>query len=326
MDRIKTTALVEGAIFAAITVVIGVIRFYAPFVAAIAIVWSVPTILIAFRHGFKVSINSAVVSSALVAIMTQPIEGLGFFIGFGLPGIIMGYLLKKKLSPGVTILITSIVLSVCSVASFYLGMLAIGVDIVKEYDKMFIDMKNAYSEAIDSISNIYGMMGVSRQEILKGTEAFEKSMEFMKLILPGGIFISGVILSFINFKLTRLVLKRINYFIEDVKPFSLWRLSRKGMISVMSLLLFMVAGMYLIKLPQLYTLTMNIFTLIMMLFAVLGLSVAKYFFDKYKFPKVLKGILMILLLTTLGNITMLVGVLDVPFDFRKLKDRPEAVS
>ena len=61
MDRIQTRALVEGAIFAAITVVIGIIRFYIPIIALISIIWSVPTILIAFRHGFKVSINSVLV-------------------------------------------------------------------------------------------------------------------------------------------------------------------------------------------------------------------------------------------------------------------------
>lgn len=319
MNRIETRALVEGAIFAAITVVIGIIRFYVPIVALISIIWSVPTILIAFRHGFKVSINSVVVSSVLVAIMTQPIQGLGFFIGFGLPGIIMGYLLKKKLSPGKTIFFTSIVLAVCSVVSIYLGMLVVGVDIVKAYDKMFIDIKNAYSEAANSMANI---TGVNREEILKGTAVFEKSMEMVKLILPGGILVSGIMLSFINFKLTRLVLKRINYFIEDVKPFSLWRLSNKWMVFVMFMLLYSVAEIYLIKLPQLYALTMNIFTVTTILFMVLGLSVTKFFLDKYTVSKALKGIIMFFLLVAFSNIIMLIGVFDMPFDFRKLRNKP----
>lgn len=316
MNRIQTRALVEGAIFASITVVIGIIRFYVPIVALISIIWSIPTILIAFRHGFKVSINSVVVSSVLVAIMTQPIEGLGFFIGFGLPGIIMGYLLKKKLRPEKTIFLTSIVLAVCSVVSIYLGMLVAGVDIANSYDKMFIDMKNAYSEAANSMAN---MMGVSPEEISKGTSSFEKSMELVKLILPGGIFVSGIMMSFINFKLTKLVLKRINYFIEDVKPYSLWRLSNKGMVFVMSMLLYAVVEIYLIKLPPLYALTMNIFTLIMILFMVLGLSVTKFFLDKYTVPKALKGIIMFLLLLAFSNITMFIGIFDIPFDFRNLR-------
>lgn len=319
MNRIQTRALVEGAIFAAITVVIGIIRFYVPIVAIISIIWSVPTILIAFRHGFRVSINSVVVSSVLVAVMTQPIQGLGFFIGFGLPGIIMGYLLKKKLSPWKTVFFTGIVLAVCSVVSIYLGMLVAGVDIVKAYDKMFIDMKNAYSEAVNSIANTYGMMGVSREEILKGTAVFEKSLDLMKLILPGGILFSGIMFSFVNFKLTRLVLKRINYLIEDVKPFSLWRLSDKWMVFVMSMLLYTVVEIYLIKLPQLYAFTMNIFTVTTILFMVFGLSVTKFFLDKYTVTKTLKGIIMFLLLAAFSNITMLIGVFDMLFDFRKLR-------
>ena len=323
MNRIQTRALVEGAIFAAITVVIGIIRFYIPIVSLISIVWSVPTILIAFRHGFKVSINSVVVSSVLVAVITQPIQGLGFFIGFGLPGIIMGYLLKKKLSPWRTIFLTSIVLAACSVVSMYLGMLVVGVDIANAYDKIFIDIKNAYSEAANSMANTYGMMGVSSEEILKGTAGFEESMEVLKLILPGGILVSGIIISFINFKLTRLLLKRIDYFIEDVKPYSLWRLSDKWMVFVMSMLLFAAVDFYLLKLPQLYALTMNIIKFTPLLFIVLGLSVTNFFLDKYAVPKALKGIIMFLLV--ISNMTMLIGVFDMALDLRKLRNKPAGI-
>lgn len=320
MSRIQTRALVEGAIFAAVTVIIGIIKFYIPVVAVISIVWSVPTILIAFRHGFKVSIYSIVVSSVLVAIMTQPIEGLGFFIGFGIPGIVMGYLLKKKLSPGKTIFITGLVLTICSLASLYLGFLAMGIDMIKAYDKMFIDMKNTYKDTVNSLSSTYGAMGISREDMLKGAEAFEKNLELIKLILPGGFLVSGILLSFSNFKLTRLVLRKINYSIEDVIPFAQWRLSSGWMILVMTVLIGVLAEMSLLKLPQLNVLTMNLLTVIMILVAVLGLSVAKFFMDKYSVPKALKVILLFLLLfSSFSNITMLIGVFDMFLDIRRLQ-------
>jgi uncharacterized protein YybS (DUF2232 family) len=187
---------------------------------------------------------------------------------------------------------------------------------------MFIDMKNAYSEAADSIANAYSMMGVSREDILKGTADFEKNMDMMKLILPGCILASGILMSFINFKLTRLVLKRINYMIEDVKSYSLWRLSNKWLIFIMSMLLYAIVEIYLIKLPQLYALTMNIFTVTMILLLVLGLSVAKFFLDKYTIPKAVKGIILFLLLIAFSNIVMLISIFDILFDFRKLGNKP----
>lgn len=318
VNRIQTRALVEGAIFASITVVIGVVRFYIPIIALISIIWSVPTILISFRHGFKVSIYSVVASSLLVALMTQPVEGLGFFIGFGLPGIIMGYLLKRKLSPWNTVFITGIVLSVSSIASLYLGMLVTGMDIVKTYNQMFINMKNAYSDAANSMADMYNLTGANREQFLNGIASFQKSLDTVKLILPGGILMSGLLISFLNFKLTRIVLRRINYIIEDVKPFSLWRLSRNWMFVVLVLLVFAMAEIYYIKLPQLNTLAMNIFTVITLLFIVLGLSAAKFFLDKYSVPKAIKGIILALLLLAFGNITMLVGIIDCVLDIRKL--------
>ncbi|MCX7709144.1 MAG: YybS family protein [Clostridia bacterium] len=317
MNRIQTKALVEGAIFAAITVVIGIITFYIPLVALISIVWSVPTILIAFRHGFKVSIYSVVVSSVLVAVVTQPIEGLRFFIVFGLPGIVMGYLLNKNVRPEKTIFFTSIVLSICGIAGIYLGMLALGVNIENVYDKFFLNIKSAYVEA----ANAYRMMGVSREEIAKTTEIFEKNLDLMKLILPGVIFLSGVLLSFMNFKLTKLVLKRINYSIEDVKPFSQWRLSNKGMLFVTAMLLFAVVETSMIRLPQLNALATNIFTVMMMVFMVLGFSVSKFFLDKYSVPKVFKGVFLFFALFSFSQIMMLVGVLDMAVDIRKLRNK-----
>lgn len=322
MKRIQTRALVEGAIFAAITVVIGIIRFYIPLIAVISILWSIPTILIAFRHGFKVSIYSVLVSSALVAVITQPIEGLGFFIGFGLPGIIMGYLLKKKVSPAKTIFITSLVLAVCSVLSTCLGMLAVGMNIVKAYNQMFVDMKNICRDAINSMADAYSAAGMNHDVIRQFTELFEKSLDMMKLIVPISLWVSGILLSFLNFKLTRLVLKRINYTIEDVTPFSLWRLSNKGMGFAASLLLFTIVEFQLVKLPQLYTLTLNLYMLVMVIFIALGMSVAKFFLDKFNLPKAVTAVLLILLLLIASNIAMIVGITDILLDFRKLRNKP----
>lgn len=320
MNRIQTRALVEGSIFAAITVMIGIIKFYIPVIAVISIVWSVPTILIAFRHGFKVSVYSAIVSSILVTIMTQPIEGLGFFIGFGLPGIVMGYLLKKKLSPEKIILITGFVLAICGFVSIYLAMLAVGTDIIKAYDKLFIEMQNAYNEAINSMSDAYSKMGIRREDLLKGSEAFAKNLELVKMIVPAGILMSGIIMSFINFKLTRLVLKKINYYINDVKPFSQWALSNKWKIIVMSILLCTAVELYLVKLPQLNILSMNIFSIITAILALQGLSVIKFYLDKYAVPKALKVIIILLLFYSLGNVILLISVFDMLFDLRKLQE------
>jgi uncharacterized protein YybS (DUF2232 family) len=55
---------------------------------------------------------------------------------------------------------------------------------------------------------------------------------------------------------------------------------------------------------------------------VLGLSVTKFFLDKYAVPKALKWIIMFLLLLAFSNLTMLIGVFDIPFDFRKLRNKP----
>jgi uncharacterized protein YybS (DUF2232 family) len=99
-------------------------------------------------------------------------------------------------------------------------------------------------------------------------------------------------------------------------------LSNKWLIFIMSMLLYAIVEIYLIKLPQLYALTMNIFTVTMILLLVLGLSVAKFFLDKYTIPKAVKGIILFLLLIAFSNIVMLISIFDILFDFRKLGNKP----
>ncbi|MCX7843639.1 MAG: YybS family protein [Clostridia bacterium] len=319
MNRIQTRALVEGAVFAAVTVVIGIIGFYIPIISLISVVWSVPTILVAFRHGFRTSVISSVASSILVSVLTQPMEGLRFFIGFGLPGIIMGYLLKKKQGPVKTIFITGVVLAAASIVTLYLGMLAIGVNIANAYDYLFGMITKAYNEASSSMLDMYSSIGVSREELLKSIAVFEKSIDLLKLTLPAILLLSGLMLAYLNFKLTRLVLKRINHLIDDVKPFSMWRLSKKWGLFSAFILLLAIIQMSLVRAAPLNALTLNIFTILSMTGLVLGVSVAKFFFDKHSVPKALKAIILFFLIFAFGNATMLLGVFDMVLDLRKLK-------
>ena len=50
-------------------------------------------------------------------------------------------------------------------------------------------------------------------------------MDIMKLVIPSALLISGLIFSFIDYKLTRLILKRTGNIIPDIDEFSKWRLT-----------------------------------------------------------------------------------------------------
>lgn len=321
MKGIQTRALVEGAIFASITVLIGILSFYIPLIYIIVIIWPVPTILIGFRHGLKVSIYSAVIAAVLVIILTQPLHGLDFIIRLGIPGVVMGYMLKKKVDPLSTIMISSIVFTICIIAIFILSMLATGMDIVKAFDQMFIDMKASYHETANSMAGLYQSAGISPGELQKQAEAFEKGIDMLKTVIPGFILLGALFIAFINFKVSRLILSRINIVIDDVKPFSLWRLPNNAMILVSTLLFLTVIELNFVQIPQLNDLSINVLVLIQYLLSVLGLSVAVFAMGLYSVPKAVKVLIVIFVVLVFGQVLMFVGLADMIFDFRKFLNK-----
>ncbi|HOS68868.1 MAG TPA: DUF2232 domain-containing protein, partial [Bacillota bacterium] len=59
MERMQTRALVEGAIFAGVTALLGILYFYMQYLGIIAVIWPVPVIIVGYRNGIKASILSA---------------------------------------------------------------------------------------------------------------------------------------------------------------------------------------------------------------------------------------------------------------------------
>ena len=96
MEGMQTKALVEGAIFAGVTALLGILYYYSQYLGIIAMVWPVPVIIVGYRNGIKASILSALSAGLIVSLVTQPLVGVGLLIGFGVPGILMGYMIKKS--------------------------------------------------------------------------------------------------------------------------------------------------------------------------------------------------------------------------------------
>ena len=80
MSKMNTKALVEGAILASVTAVLGIMVYYMPFLSLLGMFWPTPIIIVGFRNGFKVSLVSAIVAALIVALFTEPFSGLYMFL------------------------------------------------------------------------------------------------------------------------------------------------------------------------------------------------------------------------------------------------------
>jgi len=130
-----------------------------------------------------------------------------------------------------------------------------------------------------------------------------------------------LIFSLIDYKLTRLILKRIGHVIPDIEEFSKWRLQEPYSFVMVGLAVLAGAVSY-FNISFLTAAALNASTVLMFVFTIIGISVLVYYSriygDKQGIPKVLRTIIVVLIVLTFMQIIAYVGIFDLVFNLRKL--------
>jgi len=318
MERIETKALVEGAIFAGVTALLGILYYYMQYLGILAMVWPVPVIIVGYRNGLKASILSALSAGLIVSMVTQPLVGVGLLVGFGLPGVLMGYMINRRVNAYAVVLICGLVLSLTMVGELIISLKAAGIDAVE----FIAGIDDTFRQQLDMAINMYKRFGIAESDLQQMNDSFSQLIEMMKIILPSAMVISGLIFAFIDYKLTRLILKRTSNVIPDIEEFSNWRIKEPYSFIFYGLAVFVGAVSY-FKIYGLSTAAMNILAVLMFIFSIIGISVIVYFSrvygDKNNIPKALRRIIVILVILFFMQFIAFIGILDLAFDFRRLK-------
>lgn len=324
MKNINIRAVAEGAILAALTVIIGIF-YWVPVLNVITFFWPVPIILVGYRHGFKVSVIASVVAALIISLLMNPAMGMILLMVYALPGAVMGFMLRKSFSPYAAIFVGGLILAVSAVFEFALMMdilsgknvISIIINFGAEIDNYYNNLYNTFVKTTE----IYGKLGIDKETINQLLEIFKTATSSIKRILPTSFVFIGVFSAFVNFKAAKLILNRLGYAIEDVKEFSKWRV-REDMIA--PALLITAAALFLnfIKIEWVSIISQNILMLILTIYGVLGLSVIMYFLPrlavKYEIPKPLLVLVIVLLLFVFSPVLPFIGMFDMTADIRRL--------
>ena len=320
MERMQTRALVEGAIFAGVTALLGILYFYMQYLGIIAVIWPVPVIIVGYRNGIKASILSALSAGLVVSLVTQPLVGVGLLIGFGVPGVIMGHMINKRVNPYAVILVCGILLSVSMAGEFLLSLKIAGIDGLE----FLSNLDSAFREQLETSLDIYRQFGIAEDKLQEFKDYFSQAIELAKYVIPSSLLISGVFFSFIDYKLTRLILKRIGFVLPDIDEFSKWRLTEPYSYILLGTAVFAVAASY-FRVPGFNTAALNISTILTLVFTIVGISVVVYFArvygDRYGISKPLRNIIAVFIILTFIQFIVFIGILDLAFDFRRLKSK-----
>jgi len=313
MRQTRVRPMVEGGLLAAIVIIFAMVSIYLPIIGSlVSLFLPVPIILLGVRHGYKWSILATLVAGIFSAMLIGPLKA-SVVIGFGLIGIVLGYAFRMNFSPMKTILWSFIAVLISNIALLWLGDLTTGVNFLEEY-RVFI------AKIIEEIITIDQTKGISEETLAQLVAIKPIMIKIYQMAIPSMILMVCAGETFAIFFIAKVVLKRFGYTIEDFPPFRNWMLP--DCIAYFFILsLVMIYWGYSRELAIIYNSGINIGLLSGIALLVQGISLFYYVGDKYNLSRVVKGIILLLILSNLFLISVLIyfAIADIIIDYRRLR-------
>jgi uncharacterized protein YybS (DUF2232 family) len=314
----NTKSIVEAGLNAALVVAIMLMNAYVPAFSLIGtFLLPIPITILYIRYDLKSTLGAIFVSAVLVALLVGPITALHSSVVYGLSGIALGYCLKKRKKISATLGILTIASAIGTAFSYYVfgylisnkgirGLLQQTVDAMHTSKTMVIDM--------------YTKMGVDTAQFEPLLKAFDLyTVETLLLFLPAMLILGGFFSAYLNFIISKGILKRFKYELPQMTPFTqVYFDNRIGALLIIIICIGVILTAQGIKLGG-YLSTSGIMVL-SFAFVVIGVAVVGYFLkNKYHMAK---GFIILIIgfaiMSQLGSIFIFIGIADMIIDFRKV--------
>lgn len=311
----KNQALVEGAFFAALMVVLGLMGLYIPFLLFITtLAMPIPLAVLVRRRDLRLGLMALIVASALMFILFgRPLTVLMLVLQAGPLGLLLGLLFKNRVSAGPGIIASSVVAAAMTVLTFLIAFWITGINPFA----MGEEMRRSMEQAMEW----YRQAGWLDESALREMEStVQQLVRLAALLLPANLVIWSVISAYITYALTRLVLMRIGYDATPLPSFSQWRFPWYVIWGGIAGLALVLLGDEL-KMEGLGAAGKNILYVMGFLHFILGLSVATYFIKNWKIAKGLKYLivgLVALYWPFALSVLLTLGVMDPIMNVRRL--------
>lgn len=313
MKKTDTKSLVEGALLAAINIVLSIMALYMPILGTFAaLVWPVPIVILGIRHGLRISILSTVVAGIFVAILSGPLQAISVVLSFGLIGIAMGWAINKKLSPFKVLTIGGAASLISKVALVFITMLVIGINPITEEI-------NLLKESLAMAGSLNEKMGMDPETVKSTMENFSRSLELLPILIPGIFIMASALDTFLTYMVTKAVLARMGHKLEELTPFWLWRFPDYTVA-------FYLFGNLLVLLETywpvgvLKAIGSNLALVFGFVFYIQGFSLIAFYMGKYDVARPLRVLITFLVFFNplFLQILFFAGLFDILFNFRKI--------
>jgi uncharacterized protein YybS (DUF2232 family) len=286
--------------------------YYLP---VISIFYPIPFIVLGAKKGLRYNIIGLLSSCVLIGVLMDIYTGILVFAVFAPVSIFITYYIKQRKSANETILIAALISLISNLFAIELLGKVSGTSLMNQLEQMFSQILKAQIEMLKDT-------GMSSTEIYGAEDLLKNTFEYMTLIMPSIVIIISSILAYVDYLISVVILRKFGHGVFSVPQFSYFRLPNNVILGISTIFI----GVFLLKIIKIFyyeTIFINILVLLFFLFFIEGLAVVSFFIGKIRMGKLGKIIFIFLIILSLplSIIVSTIGLLDVIFDFRKIKGR-----
>jgi uncharacterized protein YybS (DUF2232 family) len=293
-----------------ITSLIFLISVFIPIIGFVAALFiPLPILFYRLRLGRINGLVIPVISSLFMVVFIGGISlDILFFAGLLLIGFILGELFELNLSIEKTTLYASgsVVLS---------GLISLIISSMLTGESVFAIVSNYVAKNLELTLVLYQSMGMSEENVQLISQSLDKIQHVLVTIIPALVSTSALFVAWISILLAKPVLISRSLYYPDFGPLNLWKAP--------DYLVWVVIGCGLalfLPIPVIKIIGLNGLLILMTVYFFQGIAIVSYYFNKKRFPKILRIFLytlmalqQLILLAVIG-----LGFFDLWINFRRL--------
>ncbi len=284
--------------------------YYFPF---IMFLYPVMFIVLGVRHGARYSLMGLLASASLLGLIVDIISGILMFIAFmPLTLIIINSIVRRRKATK-TLLYSTIafLVSVIMIVSF---VNMNGVSVIGQ-------LKGNITQIVNGQMDLLGQLNLTKEQVAEIRNLQGSYLEIVLAVIPSVIIIFSLVISYLNYLISSLLLRNKEYAVVFIPSFSNFELPKNIFLGlgIMFLTTFLLHNFNLINS---FEVILNLIVLTIFVFFVQGISVIDYKLKEKRIKIGWRVFLIILILDfipIIGLLAILLGLFDVIFDFRKLR-------
>lgn len=310
----STKSVVEAGLISTLIVVIMLANVYVPILSIVgSFILPIPITVLYIRHNFKVTLAAVVVSSIIVAMISDPLSAFQCLIILSTVGIALGYCVKHRKSNSITLIILTLISAIgITINLVILAHLAGKPGIVDFIAKQLQD-------SVSMTRQMYAGAGLTKEQaaMLNSVEQFTQVDYLSKsllLMLCGAGFISA----YLNYYVTRVILKKLKYETVEPKPFMYFFVNSKVAAIIA---IFILIGVLLTKnnISIGSSITTSGYGILVIILLLNGVALVSYYLkNKFNMSKLISNLIIIFTFFSFYPVYVCLGLVDVLLDFRKL--------